>query len=348
MKRNYFFILLLLLLLTPFSQAASCLTSSEEYATEVVIPEGRYLSAQVSYLGERQGDRYAAPSEYGSGLVALFKETTFPDGLSVRLQIPTEIKEIHKPYLRILSYGVSGELRSDLAPQFNNWVISCSNSQCEFEKGFTKLTFIKERSNEVALEFSQRLDACTEGCLGTCIESPSGNRCIDLATQRDIDTIIRYSELATNADELFADYRIAGTEDIIVTEIIPTSSTTLDWTEALKQELVSLSTKGVIYVTSQDIERIGSLAAKGQAGHDYRIVYDSQENSWAYYDQTSNALLTGERDCTTYASPVVNLAEPLVNNSYYLIPLVIISSGILLLLILIGTARIIRRSHKSR
>lgn len=323
----------------PLTSAASCLTSSEEFATEVVIPN--YDESRVSSLGGRYGGAVIFAAEYGSQLVAVARETTFPTGLSVRIQQPTRTEEIRRPYVRIVSYSASIDARYNLAP-YNRWETICDDRSCSFNKNTLALSYVQARPGEVAIEFSQGLPLCSAACTGSCIETATESRCVDANTQLELDALIRYAALGNNFHDLLDNYRSAGSEDITLTDIVPITSNPVEWSEALRQELVSLQAKGVITLSAQDIENIGSLGAKGQAGRNYRIVKDSETGAWTYYDQTSDAVLTSERDCNVYALSQAQESPEVIVNSFYLIPIIIVVSGLLLFGVLIIIARVVR------
>lgn len=332
---------ILILFLFPHVSAASCLTSSEEFATEVVLPH--YDLSKLNSLGQMQSGAISYPAAYGSSLIALIKETTFPTGLSLRLQLPTRLQEIQKPYLKLTSYSASENTQYAL-PSFAQWVSSCTESSCRFSKGSLLVSYSKERPSETVIEFNQGLDSCSSFCSGTCVSSTTRSLCIDATTQRDLDALVKYTHLGETIHELLTSYRISATEGLTITDVALNASLAVDWKEALKQEIVELKAQEVISLSTSDIEAIESLAARGQAGRNYRIVYDSPTGTWMYYDRTSDAVLTEEHDCSVYASPSAQEPESTLPDSYYLVPLVVFIASMLIIALLVVIARIIR-SH---
>jgi hypothetical protein len=112
----------------------------------------------------------------------------------------------------------------------------------------------------------------------------------------------------------------------------------------MRQELVALVSKNAVSLSNSDIEQISQLAARGQAGQNYRIVYDSESDSWQYYDLLDNAILTDKRDCQAYKIPSDDVrASPESTRIFYLVPLIITLAGVFLLGLLAVIAHIINR-----
>lgn len=337
-------LLVFIFLLLPFASAAeSCLTSSEEYAVEVVVPN--YDFSTAIRLTDRVEGNNVKPSEYSeNSLLTIIKETELPDGLSIRVQLPTEIKEVEQPYIKILSSSAQGQLPAQPAQTIASWSTSCGEQSCTFMKGDLSLTAARSADPEVTLEISRQLNTCSDSCSGFCFSATSSSRCMDMATESDINNLLRFTRLATNTRELFESYRVVGTENIVVLDVVPTKSTSVDWEEAMRQELVALASKGAISVSNSDIEQISQLAARGQAGQNYRVVYDADSDNWQYYDTTDDAILTDKRDCQAYKMPSEGVkTSPESTRIFYLVPLIITLSGILLLGLLAVVAHIINR-----
>ncbi len=329
----------------PFASAAeSCLTSSEEYAVEVVVPN--YDFSKAIRLTDRVEGNNIKPSEYSENtLLTIIKETELPDGLSIRLQLPTEIDEVEQPYIKILSSSAQGQLPAQPAQTIASWSTSCGERSCTFVKGDLSLTATRSENPEVTLEISRQLNVCSESCSGFCFSATNTQRCVDMSTESDINNLLRFTRLATNTRELFDSYRVVGTENIVVLDVVPTKGTSVDWEEAMRQELVALASAGAISLSNSDIEQISQLSTRGQAGQNYRIVYDADADSWQYYDMTDDALLTDKRDCQAYKIPSESVrASPESTRIFYLVPLIITLGGVVLLGLLAVIAHIINRN----
>ena len=341
-------LLAIIFLALPAASAASCLTSSEEYSVEVVVPNYDFSSAML--LAERIDGNYIKPSEYNpNSILTILKETELPNGLSVRLQLPTEIKEIEEPYIKILSSSAKGQLPAQPAQVIAGWRASCGDQSCLFKKDNLALTVTRASDPEVTIEISRLLNACSESCSGFCFSSTSTSRCLDNQVRSDVNNLLRITRLAANTEELFESYRIVGTENIVVLDILPTKSTSVDWREALKQELVALSSKNAISLASTDIEDISQLAKRGQAGQNYRIVYDVETDSWNYYNLLPDAILIDKRDCQAYRLPAEDIKNsPETANLFYLVPIIITIAGVLLLGLLAVIANLITRHNRRK
>ncbi len=324
------------------SSTQSCLTSAEDYAVEALVPS--YEISNLQIIAERTGSLYAMSSQYGNSLIAIFKESDSPKGLAVRLQIPTEIREIKKPHIKFVSTSAKGTLKELKENLFGEWNIDCSNFECVFEKDLVVITSpSKGLASEVSVEINQPLASCSQGCTGICFETSKEIKCINAEMKRDIETILRYSNVSTNLDDLLVSYRMVGTETISIPDIIPLASENNDWKEAMRQELVFLKEEGVISIGRDEIEQIVSLAAEGKAGRNYRIVFDPSTSSWKYANQIRSAHLSDERDCTSYnLSPVKQPEEEV--RVFYLVPTIILAAGLVILFILVIIARVVNSS----
>ncbi len=341
-KHIIFFILFLAI---PIA-SASCLTSSEQFASEVVIPN--YNFAEVPFLGEKFGSSYILSSQYNSDLLVVLQETDFPKGISIKLQIPTEAKPTNIPTFKITSSSFTGSLKENLAPTYVGWQVLCSPTECVFEKGEIKMTAQKIKEQELVIEISKQLSSCSAACSGICFSTDEDSKCIDSKIRSDLDIILKYSNLSKNTRELLDSYNASTSKDAI-SEIIPAINLAIDWKEAMRQELVFLSEINIIEITRVDIEKISSLSKKGQSGQNNRIVFDPIFSFWRYYNEIENATLTTKQDCTIYktlreSSEEKN--EPV--NTIYLVPLIITMAALISFLILLIIAKIIISFNKER
>ena len=341
-------VIIFLFLALPLASAASCLTSSEEYSAEVVVPNYDFSSA-IKITDWIEGN-YLKPSEYSeNNLIAILKETNMPSGLSVRLQLPTEIKEVEEPYIKILSSSAKGQLPAQPAQVISGWRVSCGDQSCSFEKGDLALTSTRNTNPEVTLEISRLLNTCSESCSGFCFSATSSSRCLDNQVRSDINSLLRSIHVAANTEELFDSYRVVGTENIVALDVVPTKTTSIDWQEAMRQELVALNSNKVISLTKSDIEDIAQLAKRGQAGQNYRIIYDPSTDSWTYYNSLPDAILTDKRDCQAYhLSPGTVKSSPESTKLFYLVPIAITGACVILLGVLAVIANVINRSNRRR
>lgn len=336
---------LVLFYLVASANTQTCLTSSEEFAAEVVVPEYNNQHAQV--LGERLGNARRVDSQYNpEELLTLLSESTVPSGLSIRLQRPTQVREREKPYLKFTSYSLPGVVRTNLEPLYYGWTIDCTKQECTFEKDLVRVTASADHPERgVTFEIEQNLPSCTDQCPGICVTFAAESRCFNARLKSDVDTLLRHVNLSTTFQEAFNSYRLGGVEGIALQDVVPLTAKTLDWHEAMREELVYLDTQGVIDVTRNDIESITTLAKEGQAGKNYRIVYDKTTKQWMYYEKTEGAVLSSERDCNAYnrAASSANSEQQVPFTPYYLIPLIVGVGGILILIVLIVVARLLRR-----
>src|SRR3989344_1658220 len=321
----------------------NCLTSSEDYSAEVVVPN--YDLSSISSQLFKTENTYRYPSHYSSqNLIVVLSE--IEQGLSIKLQMPTKITEVEKPYIKILSSSVS-KPRESLPLFFNGWKIECNEIQCVFEKNLITLVASKKQQSDLTLEFNRALDLCSQSCSGACFAASKDKKCVDSKTLYEIESILRYANVANNFTTVLKNYRVVGSENIQLIEISPIKETLIDWEEAMRQELVWLESSKVISLNKQDIESISSKSSKGQSGN-YRIVYNPSENSWVYYADLPDSVLEDNKDCMGY--PVLNPSDLSTSPKqiFYLVPIVIAISSILVLILLILIARLITRNkpHK--
>ena len=199
---------------------------------------------------------------------------------------------------------------------------------------------------EVTFEINQALSSCDSSCSGVCISTSKDSRCVSRPLKQDIDSILRYTNVSLNFEEVLANYRIVGSEDIVLNDIRPVKNIAVEWSEAMRQELVSLSQKRIITLSRSDIESISSLAKRGQSGFNYRIVQDDKKQ-WVYYDELPDARLTSERDCRAYLLSNDSL-QNVALQPFYLIPIIITLGSIIALIALIIIANLLTSGGRRR
>ena len=328
------------------SATSNCLASSEDFAAEVVIPS--YNIGPLLVIADRLDGNYIILSQYSHDLLTIARETTNPSGLSIRLQIPTELREIEKPHLKLVSSSATSNVRSNLPGVFSGWKIQCAELQCVFEKDLLVLTAQKKGEREVSLEINQNLQACTSSCSGLCFDTQKESKCIDNRMKIDIDNLVQFANISRDLRSLLDSYRTIGSENIILADISPLFSGPNDWEEAMRQELVYLSSQDVIDLTRDEIEDIVKLAREGRAGESFRIVYDSQSSSWKYANEVPTISPSQERDCRAYSLPQKSPSQDLGIDFYYIIPIAILLIGCSMLFVLIVIARLVRRVQKRK
>lgn len=336
--------ILIILFISPFSMAASCLTSSEDYATEVVVSD--YNLFNLRKFADFEGGKYIMESQYDQDLFVLIDEVNFPQGISIRIQMPTKSEEIVQPNLKLLSTSFNGLPRENLASSFQRWNINCDDSSCEFSKDDV---VIEASDSNVLIEFSEGLNDCSESCSGICFSTPSASKCLEKTKEDQISNVLRVSNVSVDFESLLDSYRVVGSEEIILTDIVPLDNKYVDWQEAMRQELVFLSNNKVIELEREEIEEIVVLSKRGQAGQNYRIAFDYNNNEWNYYNEIEGSILTSQRDCSVYqhlSAPVGIIDSQ--EKVFYLVPLIIGFAGILLIVFLVLIAKVVTRNGKAK
>lgn len=336
---------LLFLIAVPVVYAASCVTSSEAYAVEVVVPD--YNSRALVLLGSKSDSIYVTSSHYSQNLLSLVRENSEPRGLSIRLQRPTEAHEIERPHLKFVSSS-SGSVRAGLPPTFNGWRIECAASNCVFDKDFVRIeTDNIGGETDVSVEINQELADCSSRCTGQCISAAATNKCIDGVLKNDFDRILVFTNASSSLNSLLQSYRIVGSDKLVISDISPTFNAVVDWKEAMREELVFLSNQGIISLNREEIEQIAGLSEEGQAGKNYRIVFDNTRDEWKYSDDLPGAIFSSELDCRAYQLPSSNSGNGEAN-VFYLVPLFILIGGCAMLLVLILVAKLMSRGKKKK
>lgn len=338
------FVAVLVILLAGYVSAASCLTSSESYAVEAVLP---YSHGQFSQVF---GDTRFVQSQYDSRLITIFRELGNPGVLSVKIQIPTKQEELIEPRLEISSEIAGASIVSHEENSFGDWDIQCSSDSCNFESDEIAISAKQNSANVlVSIEFKEALPQCSESCAGTCMITSTGQKCLAKNSRDKIEGILKRYDIVDSFDQILSSYKVVGSEQISVVNIVPSIEGQINFEEAMRQELVYLKKLNVISVSDLDIENVAKLSKIGQAGN-YRIVKSEVTNKWTYYDKTSNSLLTSDLDCSTYDSidKSFNYKAKIKAKVYYVIPAIIASAGVFILIVLAVAARIIKKRHKNK
>jgi len=369
MKRLLFITLALIFICSP-SVFATCSNSLDSFATEVIInkPDTTY---NVNILGniknvENVDGKYIMQSSYDPSLALVLEDqsgltTGKTSGLSVRLQIPVKAEEKQFPYLKLISSINKGKLNVS-SSYYNGWDISCMKGiptpQCEFKKEQTTLlvSLVSPNRYEVILENTDDLKKCSS-CDGACV-GLGETRCLDKRLKTSIEEILVYSGVITSFSDFLSSYRIATMGSIAQTDLSPqVSPDEIDWKAAISQELTKLRSLNIISLTTSDIAEISILAEQGTAGHNSRIIYGedtTDHERWTYYSQTKFCEASKLVNCQDFPISLIPLGEASFESpkisTYWLVPLVITGSLLVIFFLLVLTARLIdtTRHHKPK
>ncbi|MEK6899057.1 MAG: hypothetical protein AABW79_03090 [Nanoarchaeota archaeon] len=320
---------------------SQCLTSSDEFAVEVVIPD--YNLAKIESLTDRNFNYYYSQAKANDKIIALFKETN--QGLSLRLQLPTDAVAIEDNGFRITSTSV-GKLKRPLIKEFIGWKIECSSLGCDFSKGKLHLESLFN-GGEATIEIDDNLDACSEECSGKCFSVTSEQLCVDNAMQKDFDQILKFANISNDFSSFLVSYRAQVLDKPIVYEMTPTFSPKESWQTIMRDELDYWRLNGVFNISQEDIDHITSLSARGRA-ENYRIVYDAQNGVWNYNDQLDNLDFTSDKDCRVFSIEERTATDDKQVDLFYVIPIVLGVSALLLLVILIVVSRALDKRKRAK
>ena len=179
----------------------------------------------------------------------ILKESKVPEGLSVRLQVPTYVEEIKEPRLKIISSSIDGVFSPISSSHFRLWNVSCGDENCLFKRNDMSLQFRSFSDfQEVSIEFTKKLNSCTESCSGTCFFATTESKCVDDKTQRELETVLRLINISDSFESLLESYRISGSEEIIFQDIIPEMEKSL-----------SISLVPIMYIMSTRAGGVGGI-----------------------------------------------------------------------------------------
>lgn len=368
MKKQLLLLIPVFLCIFISNASAACIKTADNYAAEVVLNKPG-IDSSLSKLDSAKNviisnNQYILKSACSPSLAAILENVNDltsgnSSGLSVRLQIPVKAEGKTYPYLEFVSTGISGTLNVT-EDSYNGWKISCAEGslslQCEFDKGDTSIlvNLVSLDKYELTIETREDLKACGT-CDGRCVVGSGESRCINKQLMSDMEDMLKHAGLVNSFDEVLVSYRLISAASITVTDLVPETSETVDWNSAMSKELAFLRSEGIISITDSDISAISKLASEGAAGQNSRIVYgeDNSGNAgWLYYSQTKFPVTTQLTNCREYplseipAGDVYFPSPSPISNVYYLVPLVIAGSLLLLFVILAIIARAVERKKK--
>lgn len=314
----------------------NCLTSSDEYAVEALIPT--YDMQKILSFTELVQGHFAYLSKNEDLIVLLTEEE---NGLSVKLQMQTILTTSQQPHIRIANSQIKGTLNPTHFLSYIGWDVECTDTQCTFSTPTRSITIEGKENPVVTFEIDEALPVCDSSCGGVCIPAPSP-ACLPRQQARELETVLRLVNITTSADELIKGSRLVGTQGIVLTDIKPLSQNQIDWEEVMGEELAFLKEQEAIELSNANIQSIASLADPGRAGENYRIVEEAGE--WTYYDQTDLPPIPSNKQCLTYATKE-STTKP-APRLFYLVPIILTFSALILFIILIVIARTVSKHNK--
>ena len=352
-KTQFLRVFLILAILAFLPIVRACANSVDYFALEVQFskPGIDYDFGRFSHAGNYivRDNNYIFQSQQNKNIATIIserKDRLCEECLNLRLQIPMETSTKKVPYFSFIS-SVSGKKVNMTKSNYKDWIaIFNANSQIELRKSniYILLSSFSNRQ-DIIVEINEELASC-EKCDGKCVSSFYGKNCIPKALKEEIESVLKNYDVINNFDELFWNYRVVGYGEKTVTDLYPSYEENINWKDALIKELEFLKDNKIVNLSEDDIKETGSLAERGKAGDNYRIVYSKNnlgEYKWQYYYETLNTELTDELNCEDFTSSIIpeekmffsKIGIPL----YYLIPLV----GIIILLIILAILFLIGR-----
>ncbi len=329
-----------------------CINTQDDFAVEVVVENYSFLpfsSAQNYYY---LNGSYIILSDYSKKIAAkLSKDNYCDDCLSIKLQIPVQLKVREVPYLNIVSsiYNKKINLKEGVT-NYKDWSILKTEDSIELKKNKVNIFIgIVKNKYDLIIEINEELKNC-EICDGYCISGGGYNVCIPKNIKEDIEGVLVFTGLIKDFRNIFGLYRIAGYGKKLIEDLEPDiNPKKIDWEEAMRQELVFLNKNKVIDLDKEDIERIVSLSKQGKAGNS-KIVYDNGE--WKYYYELENVEILPKENCQEFLK--TNMPKNPVDfnggiSLYYIVPLFITLALVIFIFILILIGRfIVNRKFKKK
>ncbi len=324
------------------NSGSQCITPTDEFAVEVVVPD--YDVDNLVSSVDRYINLFYAPSQEDERIITLFQQTETPSGLSLRLQLPTDALTLTEPHYRIVSTSVE-TVKRPFIQYYLGWAVRCTEDGCSFTKG-NKIITGSFREKEATLEINQALEPCSISCSGVCFTAARESLCINQTVVRDIEPLLRFTNISTNLSVFLESYRVVSVQGSSSITIVPAIDPDQNWPEALARELRYWNNQGVISLEDEDIQEITSLATLGQAGHNYRIV--QHEGEWVYYNQLPDAVLVDERDCRIISLEEDAAVSEQPTNLFYIIPTILGTTALVLFIVLIAIARTLSHQQKKK
>lgn len=318
-----------------------CATPTDEFAVEVVVPN--YDVNKLEDDANRYIQLFYAPTRENGELITLFEETNSPKGLSVRIQTPTQAVSTVDPGYSFISTTV-GVAKKPLINYYLGWAVSCSDASCVFTKGNLRLEGSLV-TNEATFDIDQDLEPCSSLCDGRCFSTSQQSLCVNRSIEREVEPLLRLTNLSRTFDEFFDSARLLNSNGVTVLTIGPRVEVTQSWSMMMSTELTYWNEQGVLNLTEADIQAISGLARRGQAGSNYRIVYDSENKQWTYYNRLPDTTLTTIKECRVI-SLEESSSETTPQDLFYLVPIILGITALLLFAILIVIARALSRHSK--
>lgn len=334
--------LLFLMSLLVTDAGDQCLTPSNEFAVEVVVSD--YSLNELAHVMNRYVNLFYGASQQNSELITLISETRDPNGLSIRIQEPTELVSLKQPKYRFI-VNVPGLTKSTYPGYYLSWKVNCLFNNCVFSRDPNTVSVDKGRE-EVVVEVNQEIEACSPSCDGVCFSTGEESLCIPRKMQKDFEQVLYFTNSSKNLSDFIARSRIVAAQGPAATDIRSINGIEYSFENALREELVYLKNNRVINLSDEDLREIVALAERGHAGHNYRIVNDGER--WTYYNRAEGSSLTSELDCRAFSLVEQDgVTSSTTKNLFYVIPAVLTVVAVILLVILNIIARALTSRQKS-
>lgn len=338
------------------SLCSACINSADDFAVEVEINKNNaYLDIEKLANAKNvvfKDNSYIFQSDYDPDLAVIIKQKNVScnNCFSIRVQTPTSSETILSPYFSFVSSPTFRNINfANKTSNYEGWnvIFSTNAKQIEFRKGnyyVSVSTFLNRR--DVFIEIYENLRDCSQ-CSGKCLADVYGNKvCFEERFISEIVGVLSNFGIIDRIEDLFFNSRIIGKGQKTIT-ILQSQNSQANLKEAIKKELLFLNNSKILILDSEDIDSIYFLAEDGMAGDNNKIVYDSSDKKWKYYYQTENAVTNIQVDCKEFGKENIPSMKPVFswrNSPYYVIPLVIVISFLIIIILLTIIGRIIKNT----
>lgn len=288
MKMKYIMPAIILLLLS--SSAAACVSPTDSFSSEVLLNKAGInydlTDIKTSKNVTLQEGAVIYRSHYNPEVAVVLAEanTEYQKGLSIRLQVPTRFVNISYPQIRI-------ELEPEKELSLNEDLLESLGYEIKGRLLEGKIKAELKKGNIGIAVWSIK----TDSELHSGIHITVLNATLNPELEKELKSIV----LSFGAGEESWNSRKITAQTIERMNLVPAviaDTNAFNFSEAMETELVWLRDNGVVSgLTDADINEIESVAKKGTAGYNSRVVHF--KGSWLPYFRTDKPLLRVGTDC---------------------------------------------------
>ncbi|PIN77372.1 hypothetical protein COV15_02295 [Candidatus Woesearchaeota archaeon CG10_big_fil_rev_8_21_14_0_10_34_12] len=344
-----------IVMMLSLSNIMACTHSTDSFASEVLLNKPG-IDYHLNFIKNADNVLIKDNGEYifksrSEELYTILKEV---DGkLSVRLQIPVRTKYVNQNYIKIIKTAKAGEIVTNLS----GWNTECAYSSCVFKKDDLSVMTnkISEDKYTVTIEIRNDIKNCISGaCNGKCMYYSEETFCIPQNYVDELKNFVISTEISPSIDTLLSGAEVQKIA-YFGEDLVPELEMTIDWPEAMKNELTFLKSSAIIGITNKEIDDISNLAEQGKAGDNLKIIYGEDRNKnkgWFYYYETKSPIIQKPLNCEEYPLSEIPSKYIIFNKNadtfYYALPVALVTGVIALFFILLLISRVMENIKKNK